>query len=114
MVGLEEEFEEVIENPVKDVPSYASAAGKGSHQRMNNEPSNGTRLRRQSTLVFGVAKTGKYDTEELLAADANLVASGVSKDVTCEQLKEFIINKGITVTDIELISLAPERKTNTF
>ena len=66
--------------------------------------------------MFGAAKTGKDDTEELLAADAdaNLVASGVSKDATCEQLKEFIMNKGITVTDIELISLAPQRRTNTF
>ena len=81
---------------------------------MNNEPSNGNRPRRQSTLVFGAAKTGKDDTEELLTADANLVASGVSKDATCEQLKEFIMNKGITVTDIELISLAPQRRTNTF
>ena len=51
---------------------------------------------------------------ELLAADANLVASGVSKDATCEQLKEFIESKGVKVTEIELISNAPERRTNTF
>ena len=38
----------------------------------------------------------------------------MSKDATCEQLKDFIENKGITVTDIELISNAPERRTNSF
>ena len=64
--------------------------------------------------MFGASKTGKDDSVELLAADANLVASGVSKDATCEQLKEFIENKGVTVTDIELISLAPGRRTNSF
>ena len=72
------------------------------------------RLRKHSTLVFGESKTGKDDTEELLAADANLVASGVSKDATCDQLKGFLAGKGINVTDIELISNAPERRTNTF
>jgi hypothetical protein len=38
----------------------------------------------------------------------------VSKDATCEQFKDFIVSKGIDVTDIELISNAPERRTNTF
>ena len=64
--------------------------------------------------MFGEAKTGKDEALELLAADANLVASGVSKDATCEQLKEFIESKGVKVTEIELISNAPERRTNTF
>ena len=32
------------------------------------------RLRKHSTLIFGESRTGKDDTEALLAADANLVA----------------------------------------
>ena len=36
--------------------------------------------------------------------DVNLVASGVSKDATPEQLKEFIVSKGINVTEIELLT----------
>ena len=73
-----------------------------------------SKQRRKSTLVFGEAKTGKDDAVKLLAADANLVASGVSKDATCDQLAEFLESKGVKVTEIELISNAPERRTNTF
>ena len=35
-------------------------------------------------------------------------------EFTCEQLKEFIKSKGVKVTEIELISNAPERRTNNF
>ena len=52
--------------------------------------------RRASALVFGNVKDGKEETGNcLLTADENLVASGVSKDATTEQLKEFIVSKGI-------------------
>ena len=43
-----------------------------------------------------------------------MVASGVSKDATCDQLKEILEFKGVKVTEIQLISNAPERRTNTF
>jgi hypothetical protein len=80
-------FEKESDTAVKVAPpSYASAAGsRTNNQRVNDGSTNGNtnRPRRQSTLVFGAARTGKGDTEELLAADANLVASGVSKDATC-------------------------------
>ena len=102
----------------RNAPSYASAASSGQahsqHKQHLDQPPPPPRFRKRSTLVFGEAKTGKNDTEELLAADANLVASGVSKDATCDQMKDFLVNKGINVTDIELISKAPERRTNTF
>ena len=96
----------------RHVPSYSSVVMNSPANTRKQASS--TRLRRNSTLVFGEAKTGKDDTFELLAADANLVASGVSKDATCEQLKQFLEFKGVNVTEIELISNAPERRTNTF
>ena len=111
----ENEVFEDVGNRNKTAPSYAAATENGNqNQRLHTGQMQAPRSRRPSTLVFGEAKNGKNDTEELLAADANLVASGVSKDATCEQLKEFIESKGINVTDIELLSLAPERRTNTF
>ena len=55
--------------------------------------------------MFGNAKNGSNESEQfILAADVNLVASGVSKDATPEQLKNFIVSKGINVTDIELLT----------
>ena len=97
----------------RDVPNYASVVLNNS-ALTRRQPQIAPRLRKNSTLVFGEAKTGKDDAMELLAADANLVASGVSKDATGDQLKGFLENKGVNVTEIELISNAPERRTNTF
>ena len=58
---------------------------------------------------------GKDGTEELLAADVALVASGVSKDATGDQLKEFIERKGIKVAEvIKLTKDDAETRTNTF
>ena len=36
------------------------------------------------------------------------MATGVSKDATIDQLKEFLVNKGIRVTDIELLTSFPD------
>ena len=58
---------------------------------------------------------GKDGSEELLAADVALVASGVSKDATGEQLKEFIERKGIKVAEVvKLTKEDAETRTNTF
>ena len=96
----------------RHVPSYSSVVvnSPAATRKQSSLP----KSRRNSTLVFGEAKTGKDDAFELLAADANLVASGVSKDASCDQLRHFLEFKGINVTEIELISNAPERRTNTF
>ena len=64
--------------------------------------------------MYGKAKTGKDDTEEMLCADIDLVVVGVSKDARKEQLKDFIMNKGICVLDIEKLTKAEEARTNTF
>ena len=84
------------------------------NQRNTNSQNMGNRSRRPSTLLFGKAKTGKDDVENFLAANVNLVATGVAKDATSEQLKEFIVNKGINVVEIELLTQHPEARTNTF
>ena len=49
-----------------------------------------------------------------LAADVELAAYGVSKDATEEQLKEFISNKGICVTDVKKLTTYEQARTNTF
>ena len=50
--------------------------------------------RRASPLVFGNVKDGKEEIGNcLLTADVNLVASGVSKDATPEQLKSLPYQK---------------------
>ena len=52
---------------------------------------------------------------ELVAADVALVASGVSKEATGDQLKEFLINKGISVVSVEKLTRDEVvTRTNTF
>ena len=88
--------------------SYAQTAQ--STRQSNNQPGQQPpfRPRRQSTLLFGQAKTGKDNQTQLLAANVNLVASGVSKAATGNQLKEFLEDKGIKVTEIECMTYHPE------
>ena len=87
-----------------------------THIPKSNQPSQEPpfRPRKQSTLLYGKAKTGKDNQTQLLAANVNLVASGVSKAATDNQLKEFLEDKGITVTEIECMTYHPEARTNTF
>ena len=70
--------------------------------------------RRKPSIMFGTARTGIDDGERLLAADVCLVASGVSKDATPKQLMEFVQSKGISVTNVELLTQHPEARKNTF
>ena len=74
-------------------------------ERVQNQNQNKTTPRRKPALVYGNAKKGTENEEQFqFSADVNLVASGVSKDATKEQLKDFIMSKGIKVTDIELLT----------
>ena len=67
------------------------------------------------SIMYGTARTGKDDAVELLAGDVSLVASGVSKDATKDQLKEFIEGKGIAVIEVEKLTRDDaETRTNTF
>ena len=98
--------------------SYATAAAPGA--AATARPVSGiTPLRpqgpkKQPVLMYGRATTGGDDKEEILAADVELVATGVSRDATSEQLKNFIINKGIEVLDIVKLTTYEQARTNTF
>ena len=69
-----------------------------------NSDSSRNNQRKNPTLVFGNGTTTDVSDKFSLTADVNLVASGVSKDITIDQLKNFITSKGITVTDIALLT----------
>ena len=70
--------------------------------------------RKNSVLVYGNATTGRDDTEEILAADVELVATGVSRDATTDQLKNFILSKGIEVIEILKLTTFEQARTNTY
>ena len=81
-------------------PQGQQPVGWQNHQNRSNQ-----NRRRPSALVYGNGKHGSNDSNQFIcSADVNLVASGVSKDATVEQLKEFIVARGINVTDIELLT----------
>ena len=70
----------------------------------DRDTSQGSRPRRNSTLVYGNAKSGGSEAAHLeLSADVSFVASGVSRDATPEQLGNFLVSKGIQVTEVELL-----------
>jgi hypothetical protein len=98
--------------------SYAAAAAAASaapSQGINGiTPINKPKLRRNSVLVYGKATTGSRDTEEILAADVELVAIGVARDATKDQLKNFIVAKGIEVLEVVKLTTFEQARTNTF
>ena len=55
-------------------------------------------------IVYGNARAGDNTGNVELTADVSLVASGASRDATSEQLKSFLISKGLRVTEIELLT----------
>ena len=81
-------------------------------QQQNSQP------RQQKNICFGTAKTsGDNEKETLLAADVDLVATGVMKDCTNEDLKEFLRNKGIGAVSVETLTrdeVLPNVRTKTF
>ena len=101
-------------------PSYAQYAANGPKTPRGvpgiNRVNSGTEVNaRRPSIMYGTAKLGKDDNEELLAADVALVASGVSKDASPEQLSDFLKAKGIGVIAIEKLTRDDaETRTNTF
>ena len=61
-----------------------------------------TFLRDQYLFLYGKSSAGANNTDQYLTADVQLAAYGVSKDASKEQLKLFIMSKGINVTDIKI------------
>ena len=74
----------------------------------------GPRGRKHSVLIFGKATSSTDKKEENLAADVELVATGVSKDASEGQFKEFMTGKGIEVLEIMKLTTYEHARTNTF
>ena len=56
-------------------------------------------------ICFGSAKTsGDQNVETMLAADVDLVATGVGKDCTDEDMSLFLKGKGIEVVSVETLT----------
>ena len=72
----------------------------------------------KKNICFGTAKvSGEENRENLLAADVDLVATGVGKDCTNEDLKEFLKDKGIDAVAVETLTkdeVLPNVRTKTF
>ena len=76
-----------------------------SRPQNNNRNDQYSRPRRNSTLVYGNAMSDSTGTENLeLTADVSFVASSVSRDATPEQLGNFLVSKGLQVTEVELLT----------
>ena len=71
-------------------------------------------MRRPAPILYGNARSVDSNSDQPLAADVELAAYGVSKDATEVQLKEFILSKGIRVTDVKKLTTYKHARTNTF
>jgi hypothetical protein len=96
--------------PENQANSYAAMAGITPIQNQREQQS---RPRRKSALIYGKSKNVN-DDEVYLAANVNLVASGVSKDATANQLTDFLKQKGLDTVAIEKLTQHPDARTNTF
>ena len=109
---------EMVETLPRTGNSWATVAGRnqlnGNYQGTLHNGVRPHNPRRPSALIYGNARTGADDSEQFLAADAELVAYGVSKDATEEQLKQFITSKGINVTAVKKLTTFEEARTYTF
>ena len=74
----------------------------------------GPRGRKPSVLIYGKATSSIDKKEECLAADVELVVTGVSRDASEEQFKDFMTSKGIEVLDIVKLTTYEQARTNTF
>ena len=74
--------------------------------------------RQQKNICYGTAKSSGVDNKEtLLAANVDLVATGVGKDSTNDDLKEFLVSKGIDAVAVETLTkdeVLPNVRTKTF
>ena len=111
--------------PIENL-SYASAVSSGGDIVNKADAANSRKpvggisplgksgARKNSVLVFGNATTTSGGGEEILAADVELVATGVSRDATTEQLSNFLQSRGVQVVDIALLTTYEHARTNTF
>ena len=96
-------------------PSFSSVAKLGNQNVNGIKQLNNDRPPRRPSIMYGTSKVGNDENVELLAADVALVASGVSKDASPQQLKDFIEGKGIRVVAIDKLTRDDaDSRTNTF
>ena len=80
------------------------------------KPLKGTRSPRN--ICYGSAKTsGDQNVETMLAADVDLVASGVGKDCTDEDMSQFLKGRGIEAVAVETLTkkeVLDQVRTKTF
>ena len=69
-------------------------------------------MRRPAPNLYGNARSVDSNSDQPLAADVELAAYGVSKDATEVQLKEFILSKGIRVTDVKKLTTYEHARTH--
>ena len=110
---------------VRAAPSYASMAGvhpllKNSLRHVEQQSQHQSSPRSQRNILFGSAKstgTGAASKETMLAADVSLVASGVGKGCTPDNLSDFLAGKGINPVEVVMLTkqeVISEVRTLTF
>ena len=87
-------------------------------QVFQNQQKNKEVSRSPRNICYGNAKTtGDQNVETMLAANVDLVASGVGKDCTNEALGDFLKGKGIDVVSVETLTkdeVLSQVRTKTF
>ena len=71
---------------------------------MNNQQKKVQQPARQRNICYGTAKpTGDSSSQDMLAADVSLVASGLDKECDEQKLRVFLEERGIHPVDIEMM-----------
>ena len=96
----------VMQNLMPPQMTYAGAIQNTNINRVGNQNN-----RKREVLVYGKAQSGN---ETNLSADFDLVAQGVVKDASEDDLRNFLINKGLDVVEVELLTRHPNSRTHSF
>ena len=121
-----------FEDNVQQNPSYANATLAGVQPLTLEKQQNSMRMLQQvfqqqtrpkpvkspRNICYGNSRTsGQDNVETMLAADVDLVASGVSKDCSNDDLSEFLKGKKIDVVAVETLTkdeVLDQVRTKTF
>ena len=94
----------------KQAETFASVAGVQpllqNLMKIGQQHQQQSQVKPQRNILFGSARTtgtGSAAQETMLAADVSLVASGVGKGCTPENLYQFLIGKGITPVEVVML-----------
>ena len=116
-------YSQAVVGGVQALGSQSLAVANSQRQSLNtlsapSHPPKPKTPRQQRNILYGTSKfVGDQNTEKLLAADVDLVATGVSKDCSNDDLKGFLTGKGVDVIAVETLTKAevlPIVRTKTF